>query len=66
LDEALKTAKQLAKYPRNAFKNTKLSTNKRFIKCLENVIEDSKTAHRASILSGENEKHFKNILRDKY
>jgi hypothetical protein len=45
LDEALKTAKQFAKYPRNAFKNTKLSTIKRFIKCLENVIEDSKTAH---------------------
>lgn len=66
VNEAFKMAKIFAKYPKNAFKNTKMSTNKRFIKALEESIEDSKLAHRSSLLSKENEKHFKNILKDKY
>ncbi|RNA01791.1 spore coat [Brachionus plicatilis] len=66
VDQAFEMAKIYAKYPKNAFKNTKISTNKRFIKALEDSIEDSKVAHRSSLLSKENEKHFKNILKDKY
>ena len=66
LTEAFKLAKQLGEYPKNAFQNTKKATNKRFINFLNNSIQDSKLAHKKSILSGENEKHFKNILKNKF
>jgi carbapenam-3-carboxylate synthase len=66
LNEACNLATKLGKYPKNAFRNTKMATNKRFIKFLKDSIQDSKHAHKKSLLSRENEQHFRNILKDKF
>ena len=66
IEEAFNYAKVLSKYPKNAYRKTKESTNKRLIQLMENTVNDSLNAHCSSMLSGENTQHLKKILKDKY
>ncbi len=66
LDKAILSAKKLAQYPKISFQNTKRAINKIMIDVLLQTAEDAKQTHRACFTTKSAEKHFINILGDKY
>jgi carboxymethylproline synthase len=63
---ALEQARTLAAYPSVAFEKTKQSINKAFIHVMEAAKSESKRVHRASFGAKSAQKHFANILGNKY
>lgn len=66
LKTALAQANLLAEYPKAAFVNTKKFMNKAFIKILEKTREESKLVHKNAFTARDAQKHFQNILGQKY
>lgn len=66
LKVSLDIANKFSKYPNTAFSNTKKVTNARFLKKLSQVIEETQKSHSECFRLKSADKHFKNILKNKY
>lgn len=66
LAEAIARAEVLAGYPQAAFRSTKLAVNRSLIDALTGSAAESKQVHRAAFLARDAQKHFQNILGEKY
>ncbi|KAB7894856.1 enoyl-CoA hydratase/isomerase family protein [Rouxiella sp. S1S-2] len=66
LNEAFSVAKKISEYPKVAFSNTKSHMNNNFICALKDAEKTSKLVHQRSFGAKDAQKHFKEILRDKY
>lgn len=66
LTAAIERAQILAAYPRAAFRSTKLAVNRTLIDKLTESAAESKQVHRAAFLARDAQKHFQNILGEKY
>ncbi|NRR33506.1 enoyl-CoA hydratase/isomerase family protein [Oxalobacteraceae bacterium] len=66
LEDALKMARALASYPQVAFRSTKRVVNRSMIARLDSSSADSKQVHRAAFGARDAQRHFQNILKDKY